>query len=90
MPFKGLWWPGGIRDWDEWNKQVAEGNGAATRIPDTIRNSTNPYTVAMLKAIDLAFEVDPKKRVGAREVANVLKEALEADVERKENSKRER
>lgn len=81
VPFN-KYWPPGVEE-DEWIKRVSENEGPA--MPDTIRNSTNAYTLAMVKAIDLALEPDPIKRPSAIEVTNVLKDALVVEMENNEN-----
>ena len=42
-----------------------------------VANSQDPYNIAMVKAIHMCWEENPKKRASAREVADVLKEGLD-------------
>lgn len=50
--------------------------GKRPKIDKEIRNSQDPYHVAMVKAIRMCFEHDPEQRTGARAVAEVLDAAL--------------
>lgn len=50
--------------------------GVRPIIPELFANSTDPNVVAIIKAIDLCWEKDPKRRASAEEVASVLYETL--------------
>ena len=39
--------------------------------------ATNPFDLSMQKAMKLCWTFDPKKRPGAREIADLLYEALQ-------------
>lgn len=55
---------------------VAEGGRVEVK-DENILNSTHPFDTAMLKAMDMCFVYDPKARPSARQVANVIKSALD-------------
>jgi hypothetical protein len=53
-------------------------NGGRPNVTDPeILNSTHPYDMALLKAMDLCWTFNPEERPSAREIANLLHSALE-------------
>lgn len=52
-------------------------NGKHSLIPTKVRNSTDQYERAMLKAIEMAWTFDPKDRPKAREIAKYLESHLD-------------
>lgn len=62
------------------DKQVAQqvSSGHRVQVTDpTILKSTHPYDRALLQVLDMCFEFDPAKRASARQVTNVLRDALD-------------
>jgi len=51
--------------------------GERPPIHELVVNSKDPYNIAMVKAIRMCWEEDPKKRASAKEVAAVLKDGLD-------------
>ena len=49
--------------------------GKLPKMDDKIKNSTEPFHVALKKAVDLCYVFDPKKRATAAEVASHLQKA---------------
>lgn len=47
-------------------------NGERPLIPESIRNSTDPYDRTMLEAIDMCWKQDPTERATARQVQNLI------------------
>jgi hypothetical protein len=56
---------------------VAIKKGQRNEIPIKFVNSTNPADQAMLKAIDMAWTLNPDDRPPAMEIARFMKKALE-------------
>mmetsp|Transcript_42420 Transcript_42420/g.47915 ORF Transcript_42420/g.47915 Transcript_42420/m.47915 type:complete len:567 (-) Transcript_42420:88-1788(-) len=51
--------------------------GERPEIPISIRNSTNPFDQTMLKAIDMCWIQDPKKRASARQIQEFITSELQ-------------
>lgn len=50
--------------------------GKRPQLFEYMERSTDAYSLAMKKAMEMCWTQNPKERTGAREVANVLQEAL--------------
>ena len=67
----------GNKVWKELKKNKAQQSvidGKLPRISSVILNSTDPVDVLLMKARDMCYVYDPKKRASARQVANFLHE----------------
>jgi hypothetical protein len=47
-------------------------NGVRPPMQPEIRNSTDPFVIAMIEAISMCWKQDPNERASAREVQNFL------------------
>lgn len=56
-------------------KQITEGKRVVVT-DEAILRSTHPFDTTVLKALDMCFVYDKKKRPSAREVANLFRDAL--------------
>jgi len=55
---------------------IAEG-GRVEVTEEDILSSTHPFDTTLLKALDMCFVYDPKKRATAKEVADFIKSVLD-------------
>jgi hypothetical protein len=51
--------------------------GKRPEIPESIRNSSDPFEKALLKVIEMCWIHDPTKRASARELQNLITSELE-------------
>lgn len=61
---------------DETTKFIAKG-GRIKVEEEEILSSTHPFDTTLIKALDMCFVFDPKKRASAREVADFIKSSLD-------------
>ena len=56
------------------HKQVREliKKGERPQIPDTLENSSNPFDIALLHAMDMCLKLDPSHRASSKEVYEYL------------------
>ena len=50
--------------------------GVAPKLPPLLEKSTNKHDVALKKALDMCFILDPKERHAAKDIADMLERAL--------------
>ncbi len=74
---KDLFWNKDEKERKNTNIQKFIINGERTPIPDDLKNSTDPYEQALLKAIEMCWKQDPKERPTARELQDLFMNELE-------------